>query len=43
MYRLDPELPAPAYAHEGDAGADLYARTGTTIRLREAARSFRQV
>jgi dUTP pyrophosphatase len=23
--RLDPELPLPAYAHEGDAGADLCA------------------
>ena len=22
---LDPGLPVPAYAHEGDAGADLYA------------------
>jgi dUTP pyrophosphatase len=24
--RLDPELPLPAYAHPGDAGADLVAR-----------------
>ena len=24
--RLDPDLPLPAYAHEGDAGADLVAR-----------------
>jgi dUTP pyrophosphatase len=23
--RLDPQLPLPAYAHPGDAGADLYA------------------
>lgn len=23
--RLDPELPLPRYAHEGDAGMDLYA------------------
>lgn len=23
--RLDPELPVPAYAHPGDAGADLHA------------------
>jgi dUTP pyrophosphatase len=23
--RLDPSLPLPAYAHEGDAGLDLYA------------------
>jgi dUTP diphosphatase len=29
--RLDPELPAPCYAHEGDAGADLYAREHVTI------------
>lgn len=25
VLRLDGELPAPAYAHEGDAGADLYS------------------
>ncbi|GII62657.1 deoxyuridine 5'-triphosphate nucleotidohydrolase [Sphaerisporangium krabiense] len=25
IQRLDPELPIPAYAHPGDAGADLYA------------------
>lgn len=25
LRRLDPELPVPAYAHPGDAGADLYA------------------
>jgi dUTP pyrophosphatase len=31
IHRLDPELPAPSYAHDGDAGADLYARTATTI------------
>lgn len=24
---IDPELPLPAYAHDGDAGADLVART----------------
>lgn len=29
--RLDPELPPPAYARAGDAGADLYARTPATI------------
>jgi dUTP pyrophosphatase len=29
--RLDPELPLPAYAHDGDAGADLYAATGVTL------------
>jgi dUTP pyrophosphatase len=31
MHRLDPDLPAPEYSHEGDAGADLFARTGTTL------------
>jgi dUTP pyrophosphatase len=25
IHRLDAELPMPAYAHPGDAGADLYA------------------
>jgi dUTP diphosphatase len=25
VQRLDPSLPVPAYAHPGDAGADLYA------------------
>lgn len=29
--RLDPGLPAPAYAHPGDAGADLRARQAVTI------------
>ena len=28
---LDPDLPLPAYAHPGDAGADLVARTGAVI------------
>ena len=27
MHRLDPGLPVPGYAREGDAGADLIART----------------
>jgi dUTP pyrophosphatase len=31
VHRLDPDLPAPSYAHDGDAGADLYARTGARI------------
>jgi dUTP pyrophosphatase len=31
IYRLDPELPAPSYAHDGDAGADLYARRAVSI------------
>lgn len=26
LQRLDPDLPAPAYAHPGDAGLDLHAR-----------------
>jgi dUTP pyrophosphatase len=26
VQRLDPELPLPAYAHDGDAGVDLHAR-----------------
>lgn len=30
--RLDPELPLPAYAHVGDAGADLRARHGVVLR-----------
>jgi dUTP pyrophosphatase len=25
VYRIDPDLPLPAYAHPGDAGADLHA------------------
>jgi dUTP pyrophosphatase len=29
--RLDSELPLPAYAHEGDAGMDLYAREDAII------------
>ena len=28
---LDPELPEPAYAHPGDAGADLVARTDVVL------------
>ncbi len=31
IVRLDPELPLPAYAHEGDAGLDLYASEGATL------------
>lgn len=29
--RLDPGLPLPAYAHPGDAGADLVAREGVVL------------
>lgn len=31
IVRLDPDLPAPAYAHPGDAGADLRAREAVTL------------
>ena len=31
VVRLDPDLPLPAYAHPGDAGADLVAREDATI------------
>ena len=39
LQQLDPELPAPAYAHPGDAGLDLYAAhnafvTGETVLIR---------
>lgn len=30
--RLDPELPLPRYAHEGDAGLDLYAAEDASIK-----------
>lgn len=29
--RLDPDLPLPRYAHEGDAGLDLYAAVDVTL------------
>ena len=32
LRRLDPDLPLPAYAHPGDAGADLLAREGVVLR-----------
>ena len=31
LVRLDPDLPVPSYAREGDAGADLYARSDTLL------------
>jgi dUTP pyrophosphatase len=31
VVRLDPELPVPTYAHQGDAGADLYARSDAIL------------
>jgi dUTP diphosphatase len=32
VVRLDPDLPLPAYARAGDAGADLVARESATLR-----------
>ena len=32
VVRLDPDLPLPSYARPGDAGADLVARDGATLR-----------
>ncbi len=34
LVRLDPDLPVPSYSHEGDAGADLYARLDVTLEAR---------
>ena len=31
VQRLDPDLPLPAYARDGDAGADLVAREDVTL------------
>lgn len=31
LLRLDPDLPVPAYAHPGDAGADLVAREAVEL------------
>ncbi|WP_116113365.1 dUTP diphosphatase [Austwickia chelonae] len=31
VVRLDPELPLPAYARDGDAGLDLYAKEGVSL------------
>jgi dUTP pyrophosphatase len=31
LVRLDPDLPVPSYAHQGDAGADLYAREDVVL------------
>ena len=35
--RLDPELPLPAYAHPGDAGADLVAAADVELAPGERA------
>jgi dUTP pyrophosphatase len=32
VVRLDDQLPLPAYAHPGDAGCDLLAREGITLK-----------
>ncbi|UZN05039.1 dUTP diphosphatase [Cellulomonas sp. S1-8] len=37
LQRLDAGLPAPAYAHPGDAGADLVARVDVTLAPGERA------
>jgi dUTP pyrophosphatase len=37
IVRLDPELPLPAYAHPGDAGADLRTTVDLTLRPGERA------
>ena len=29
--RIDPNLPVPTYAHDGDAGLDLYAASSATL------------
>lgn len=31
IVQLDPDLPLPEYAHEGDAGLDLHARESATL------------
>lgn len=35
--RLDPGLPLPSYAHDGDAGLDLYAAEDVTLAAGERA------
>lgn len=37
LLRLDPGLPVPGYAHPGDAGADLHARTDVDLAPGERA------
>jgi dUTP pyrophosphatase len=34
LVALDPDLPLPAYARAGDAGADLLARLGAVVKAR---------
>jgi dUTP pyrophosphatase len=37
LHRIDPDLPVPAYAHPGDAGADLLAREDVVLEPGERA------
>ena len=37
VLRLDPDLPLPAYAHPGDAGADLVTTVDVTLAPGERA------
>ena len=37
LLRLDPELPAPSYAHPGDAGADIHSAVEVTLQPGERA------
>ena len=37
ILRLDPDLPAPSYAHPGDAGADLVTTVDVTLQPGERA------
>ena len=37
LHRLDPELPPPAYAHPGDAGADVVTAVDVTLAPGERA------
>jgi dUTP pyrophosphatase len=37
LHRLDPELPGPTYAHDGDAGADLVTAVDLTLAPGERA------
>lgn len=37
VQRLDPDLPLPSYAHEGDAGLDLYSATDASLKPGERA------
>jgi dUTP pyrophosphatase len=37
VQRLDPDLPLPGYAHPGDAGLDLFARTDVVLEPGERA------